>query len=190
MSNDFDIESLSTAWQTQNVPSKFTEEHKKQIKKQIFIKRLGLLAITTIELGIIVAVAWLLMMAYNLSWAIHIKIGLIFALCIGVLIFILMSKSRFKSYQMIKSSTTQWIEFEERISLEALQRGKYAKYLIAAFSVAVITAFIYEHFYIEIPIHALAQRYLFGIIWLVFSWLFNSNQIKKHSKFLAKLNKY
>lgn len=187
MSNDFDIEFLSTAWQTQNVSGKFTEEHKKQIKKQIIIKRLGLLAITTVELSIIVAVAWLLMMAYSLSWVIHLKIGLIFALCIGVLTFILMSKSRFKSYQMIKSPTTQWIEFEERMSLEALQRGKYAKYLIAAFTVAVITAFTYEYFYIESPINDLTPRYLFGIIWLIFSWVFNTNQIKKHNEFLAKL---
>lgn len=184
MSNDFDIESLSTAWQAQNTPSKFTKE---QIKKQIFIKRLGLFAITTVELGIILAVAWLLMMAYDQSWAIHLKIGLIFALFIGVFTFIFMVKSRFKGYQMIKNSTSECIEFEERMSFEALQRGKYTKYFIAVFAGGVITSFTYEYFYIESPIGDLVWRYLFGIIWLMFVWFFNINQIKKHSKFLSKL---
>jgi hypothetical protein len=184
MSNDFDVESLSTAWRAQSVPNKFT---KAQIKKQIFVKRLSLLAITTVELGIIFAVAWFVLMAYNESWAIHIKIGLIFALFTGVFTFVLLSKSRFKSHQMIKHSTSEWIEFEEHTSLEALQRGKYTKYLIAVFAVAVMTAFTYEYFYIEIPINDLAARYLFGIIWLILAWFFNLNQMKKHNTFLSKL---
>jgi len=184
MNNDFDIESLSTAWQAQSTLSKFTKE---QIKKQIFIKQLGLFAVTTIELGIIFAVAWLLMMAYSQSWTIHLKIGLIFALFIGVLTFILMSKSRFKGYRMIKNSTSEWIEFEESMSLEALQRGKYTKYLIAVFAGTVITSFTYEYFYIESPISDLAWRYLFGSIWLIFVWFFNIKQLKKHNDFLSKL---
>ncbi|WP_351074598.1 hypothetical protein [Shewanella sp. CAL98-MNA-CIBAN-0140] len=184
MNDDFDIESLSTVWQAQNTPSKFTKE---QIKKRLIKKRLGLFAVTTVELGILLAVAWFLMIAFSQSWAIHLKIGLIFALFIGVFTFILMSKSRFKGYQMIKNSTSEWIEFEERMSLEVLQRGKYTKYLIAVFAGAVTTSFTYEYFYMESPISDLVWRYLFGIIWLTFVWLFNIKQIKKHNEFLSKL---
>ena len=184
MSNDFDLESLSTAWQTQNPPSKFTKE---QIKKRLIKKRLGLFAVTTVELGILIAVAWFLMMAFSQSWAIHLKIGLTFALFIGVFTFIFMSKSRFKGYQMIKNSTSECIEFEKRMSLEALRRGKYTKYLIAVFAGGGITSFTYEYFYIATSISDLASRYLFGVIWLIFVWLFNINQIKKHNDFLSKL---
>jgi len=184
MSNDFDLESLSTAWQAPNTPSKFTRE---QIKKRLIKKRLGLFAVTAVELGILFTVAWFLIMAFSQSWTIHLKIGLIFALFIGVLTFILMFKSRFKGYQMIKKSTSEFIEFEERISLEALRRGKYTKYLIAVFSGGIITSFTYEYFYIGSPINDLASRYLFGIIWLIFVWFFNINQIKKHNLFLSKL---
>jgi ABC-type dipeptide/oligopeptide/nickel transport system permease component len=184
MSDDFDIESLSTAWQAQNTPSKFTKE---QIKKRLIRKRFGLFAVTTVELGIIFAVAWFLMMAFSESWAIHLKAGLIFALFIGVFTFILMSKSRFKGYQMMKNSTSKWIEFEESMSLEALQRGKYTKYLIAVFAGAVMTSFTYEYFYMKSPISELAWRYLFGTIWLTFVWLLNIKQIKKHNEFLSKL---
>jgi len=184
MRDDFDIESLSVAWQAQNTTSKFTKE---QIKKRLIKKRLSLFALTTVELGIIFAVAWFLIMAFNESWAIHLKVGLTFALLIGVFTFILMSKSRFKGYQMIKNSTSECIEFEERMSLEVLRRAKYTKYLIAVFAGAVITSFTYEYLYIGSQLSDLAARYLFGIIWLMFVWFFNINQIKKHSKFLSKL---
>lgn len=184
MSNDFDLESFSTAWQAQNTPSKFTKE---QIKNRLIKKRINLFAVTTVELAILFTVAWFLMMAFSQSWAIHLKIGLVFSLFIGGLTFILMSKSRLKGYQMIKKSTSECIEFEERLSLEALQRGKYTKYLIAIFAVGVVTSFTYEYFYIGSPISALASRYLFGIIWLIFVWIFNFNQIKKHHDFLSKL---
>ncbi len=184
MSDDFDIESLSATWQTQNTPSKFTKE---QIKKRLFKKRFGLFIITTVELSIIFAVAWLLVMAFDQSWATHIKTGLIFALLIGVFTFILMSKSRFRGHQMIRNSTSEWIHFEERMSLEALKRGKYTKYLIVVFVGGVITSFTYEYFYIESSISDLSWRYLFGIIWLVFVWFFNISQIKKHNIFLSKL---
>lgn len=179
-----DFESLSAAWQGQNPPSKFTKE---QIKKRLIKKQLGLFAITTAELGILIAVAWFLMMAFSQSWAVHLKISITFALFIGVFTFILMSKSRFKGCQVIRKSTSECIGFEKRMSLEALQRGKYTKYLIAVFTGGVIICFTYEYFYIGSLISDLASRYLFGAIWLIFVWVFNINQIKKHKVFLSKL---
>jgi hypothetical protein len=184
MNDDFDIESLSKAWQAQPVVNEFNG---KQLRRRYLRKKLGLLAITLIELSIILAVIWLLISAFTQSWAIHLKVGLFFGLFSGILTIVPVLKSRITSYKMINICTSDWIKFEEKMSKEALHRGRFANYLIFAFSAAIIVSFIYEYFFLENPVSDLTLRYCFGIVWLVLVEVINRHQMKKHQRFLNTL---
>jgi hypothetical protein len=175
---------MSKVWQAQPVLNKFNE---KQLKKRYFIKKLTLLSITFVEFFIIFAVVWLLVTALIQDWAIHLKVGLVFGLLSGVLTIIPVLKSRITSYKMISKSTSDWIKFEEKMSKEAIHRGRFTRYLILAFSTALIVSFIYECFFIESSLNSLSLRYSVGIVWLVCGWFINRNQMKKHHKFLNTL---
>jgi len=181
MNDDFDLESLSKTWQTQPVPKSLDAA---KLKKHCFIKRLNLIAITIVELFIIFFVAWLLMTAFIESWALHLKVGLIFGVVAGVLAIIPVLKSRITSYQMISSSTSDWLKFEEKMSREALYRGKLTNYLIFAFCAGILASFIYEYFILESTLSGLAFSYSFGIVWLVACWFINRYQMNKHQKLL------
>ena len=184
MSDDFDIESLSKTWQTQEVANQFDET---KFKKRVFIKRLTLLAITTVEVLVLLAAAWLLYMANSESWSAHLKVALIVALVLGGVAFFAMVKSRIKSYQMLTSATTQWMNFETKISEEALRRANYANYFVYVFSFAVLVSCIYEWMVLESELVGLAMRYAFGVVWLLSAWLINRYQIKKHTRYLSTL---
>jgi hypothetical protein len=184
MNDDFDLESLSKTWQTQPVPESLDAA---QIKKRCFIKKLNLFAITFVELFIILVVVWLIITAYTESWAINLKVGLIFGVVVGVLAIIPVLKSRITSYKMISSSTSDWLKFEENMSREALYRGKLTNYLIFAFCAATLASFIYEYFILESTLSGLAFRYSFGIVWLVLFWFINRHQMDKHQIFLKTL---
>ncbi len=184
MSNDFDIESLSKTWQSQEATKQFDET---EFKKRFLIKRLSLLAITLVEVAILLVVGWLLIKAFSQSWAIHLKLGLIFACVAGGLAFVVVAKSRIKSLRMITSSTTDWLKFEQQMSCEALQRGKYTNYLIATFSVALCMVFTYELFVLNNLLSDLVLRYAFGVVWLFFAWLINRHHMQKHTRYLLTL---
>jgi hypothetical protein len=184
MNDDFDLESLSKTWKTQPIPKSFDAGN---LKKRSFIKKLSLIIITLVELLIILFVSWLLMTAFTESWAFHIKIGLIFGVVVGVLAIIPVLKSRMTSYQIISSSTSDWLKFEEKISREALHRGRLTNYLIFTFCVGILASFIYEHFILKSTLSGLAFSYSFGIVWLVACWFINRHQMNKHQNFLDTL---
>ncbi|RJE73267.1 hypothetical protein BGP78_03120 [Pseudoalteromonas sp. MSK9-3] len=184
MKDDLDLESLTAAWQSQSANEQLTQT---QIKKKILKKRVSLLSITMIELGIIISVTWLLVKAFSESWALYVKAGLFFSFLIGVITFIYMSKSRLNSYRMVHVSTSVKIDYEEKVSLEALKRGKYTKYVIAIFSGMFITSFTYEYFYLGFTMNDLLWRYSFSVAWLMCAWFLNSKVISRNEFFLNKI---
>ena len=184
MSNDFDIESLSKAWQSHDVVDQFDQA---KLKKQLLRKQFTLLSFTILEVCILLVTAGLLVLAFSQFWPIHLKLGLMFALITGGIAYTLILKSRIKSYQMLTSPTTDWMKFEGQISQEALKRGKYTNYFIAIFSAALVIVFIYELLFLESVLINLATRYAFGVTWLLAAWLINRHQMKKHEHYLSKL---
>lgn len=182
MNNDF--ESLSKAWQSQPLNSGFD---RKKLKKSVFFKRLGLLLISLVELFILAVVIWFLIDAFTQSRAIHIKVWFILALICGVIAMIASLKSRFNSFQMVTSSTHSWIEFEKKMSHEALRRAMFTRYLMLIFCIALTGLFIYEVLFLKHLVIELILRYSFGIIWLAIVWFINRHQMKKHQHFLDTL---
>ncbi|WP_448248292.1 hypothetical protein [Thalassotalea agariperforans] len=182
MNNDF--ESLSKAWQSQPLSSNFD---RKELKKNLFFKRLGLLLTSLVELLIIAVVIWLLIDAFTQSRAIHLKVWFILALICGVIAMIVSIKSRFKSLKMLTSSTQSWIEFEQKMSHEVLRRVMVTRYLMLIFCIALTGLFIYEIIFLNYLMNELIPRYTFGILWLGIVWFINRHQMKKHQNFLNRL---
>ncbi len=185
MSDDFDLESLSKTWRSQPSDHSFD---KQQLNKQLRLKRLGLFAMSTLEICILLVTSWLLFNAFHLGWAIHLKFALIFGLVSGFIATWVMIKSRIKSDHMLRIATTDWMSYQEHISLEALKRGKYSNYLIATFGAGLCIAVIYEYVTLNSQPAQLAIRYTLGTVWLLIIWLINHRHMKKHRDYLAALN--
>ncbi|MCO7222675.1 hypothetical protein [Pleionea sp. CnH1-48] len=184
MKDDLDFETLSNSWLAQPVDNGF---NKKQLKRKLIAKKLGLLAVSILELFVILAMVWLLFTAFVESWAIHTKLWIFFGLFVGFFALIPALKSRFLSYQMIATSTSNWIDLEEKMSMEALYRGRLTNYIVFVFSVAVAVSFIYELVFLGRMLSDILFNYCFGIFWLILAWFINHRKIKKHNDFLSTL---
>lgn len=186
MSDDFDLESLSNAWQSQ------TTEHtldKTQFRKKVLFRKALLVATTLLEIVILLAAGWTLFLSSDQSMATHAKLFFDFAFITGVIIFVLMVKSRFKSIQLSNYTTLDWIVNEKKVCNEALKRGKYANYLIFTMVFVLLGSFLYDYIWLNLVLADIASIYIFGVVWAAFGWLINRHQISKNKHFINQLER-
>ena len=147
-----------------------------------------LVATTLLEIVILFAAGWALFSPSGQSMAIHAKLFFDFAYITGVIIFVLMVKSRFKSIQLSNYTTLDWIANEKKVCNEALKRGKYANYLIFTMMCVLLGSFLYDYIWFNLVLADIASIYVFGGVWAVFGWLINRHQINKNLRYLDVLN--
>jgi hypothetical protein len=186
MSDDFDLDALSSAWQSQ------TTQHtldKTQFRKKVLFRKAILVATTLLEIVILFVVGWALFSSSGETTATHAKLFFGFAFITGVIIFVFMVKSRFKSIQLSNYTTLDWIANEKKVCNEALKRGKYANYLIFTMIFVLLGSFLYDYIWLNLVLADIASIYIFGAVWAVLGWLINRHQINKNLRYLDVLNK-
>lgn len=184
VNDNFDLDSLANTWQKQPEPVKF-DEHK--LKRKLFLKRFTLFALTAVEVLILAALAWFIREASKEPLAVHTTVFYLFAMAVGLVTLVAVSLSRFRSFKMLNKPTSELVKYERQISHEAIKRGKYTNYIIAAFSLAVLINFTYEQLFTNQPAGESIWQNSLGALLLILAWLANRKQINKHQVFLKNL---
>lgn len=117
----------------------------------------------------------------------HVTIWLWFVFITGCIVFVIMSKSRYRSYQTMNVATTDRIAYENRNSEECIQRGRYANYFIAVFAFDLVLTAGYETLVLDMSMKQSWLGYSFGVFWILLTWLINRHQMKKHQYNLEQL---